>query len=764
MSPRKINEDIQTRYQRAQQLVAGVFTKKVAFNDTLYPHWIGDSDSFWYKQETLSGHHYHVVDAKTGTNSRAFDHDALAKALTKVSGNDVAADKLPLSDLDLIDVQNKIVFTAFNQRWSYEVDSGQCTEQSSHPSGWTLSPDGRKALLVHDNNLWLHDVETGQENALTSDGEKFYRYAGTPTVYGRDEVNTLEAIWSPDSSKVFTQVLDTRDVAIAPPIVEYVPADGSLRPKIRNPDRRMATFADEHIEAYRFLTINLETNSTEFADYPQVPVARPPYVGYFTSRRGWWDTDNRHTYFVDQERGGKRACLVKLDTQTGKTQVLIEDTSDFTVTLTPISHIHMLLTPLPESNELIWYSERSGTAHLYLYELSTGTLKNTITQGDWLVRNILHVDRGRRELTIQTAGRVPKRNPYYCDICRVNMDTGEMTTVLSTDHEYVVCDQRSRLSMPAPEAMGVSPSGNYIVTTSSRVDTVPVSLLLDRDGNTKQTLITADVSGLPENATWPEPVRLTAADGKTAIYGVVFRPSNFDPALSYPVLDCTYNYATPLGSFTNSHATNRFYLLAWAYAELGFITVMIFNRGNEGLRDTVFNSYQDPVLPQEAMRFRTNKEDCVAGIQQLAEQHTYMDLDRVGVVEFGSIPTAVSGLLLYPDFYKVGVSQNAQLDSRLFACIATKDEGYPELEDFAGNLKGKLLLIHGMLEDVMTPAMVFRLVEALQKNNKSFDMLLLPNLGHSSSSYTIKRAWDYVVEHLLGEEPPADFKLESVFG
>ncbi|ARN73808.1 alpha/beta hydrolase family protein [Oceanicoccus sagamiensis] len=164
------------------------------------------------------------------------------------------------------------------------------------------------------------------------------------------------------------------------------------------------------------------------------------------------------------------------------------------------------------------------------------------------------------------------------------------------------------------------------------------------------------------------------------------------------------------------------------------------------------------------MRFRFNKEDCVAGIEQLAARHSYIDLQRVGVVEFCSIPTAVAGLLLYPEFYSVGVSINAQLDSRLFASIGTQDEGYPELADFADRLEGKLLLIHGMLEDVIPPAMCFRLVEALQQANKSFDMLLLPNLGHSCSSYTIQRSWEYVVRHLLGEEPPKGFKLESSFG
>ena len=757
-------DDINTRYQRAQQLMSGVFTKDVAFNTTLYPHWIGDTDRCWYIRQTREGQHFLVLDAKEGRCQAAFDHQALALALSAASDCEVQADNLPLTDLDLGEAPELITFTAFNKRWSYTAATAACQELSINPQGWTLSPDGRQALFVRDHNLWLHELDSGRERPLTDDGEAFYRYAGTPTVYGRNEVNTVEAIWSPDSKRIFTQLLDTRDIAVAPPIVEYVPADGSLRPKIRNPERRMAIFTDEHIEAYRFLTINLEDNSRHFIDYRPCPVLRPPYVGYFSSRRAWWGDDSRHSYFIDHERGGKRAYLVKLDTDTGKAQRLIEESSDFTVNLTPISHMHMLLQPILESNELIWFSERSGYAHLYLYELSTGRFKHAITQGDWLVRNILHLDLARRELFIQTAGRGAGRNPYYCDICRVNIDTGELTTLRSTEQEYMVCDQRSRMSMVDPKAVGVAPSGQYLVTTVSRVDQAPVSLLLDRNGELISTLETADTSGLPDQVSWPEPVMLTAADGATPIYGVVFRPSNFDPEKSYPVLDCTYNYATPVGSFSNNTTNNRHYLSAWAYAELGFIAVMIFNRGNEGLRDVVFNSYQDPVMPQETMRFRSHKEDCVAGIQELAARHSYMDIDRVGVVEFGSIPTAVTGLLLYPDFYKVGVSINAQLDSRLLGCIGTLDEGYPELEDFAGNLRGKLLLIHGMLEDVITPAMMFRLVEALQKNNKSFDMLLLPNLGHGSSSYTIQRSWEYVVEHLLGEEPPVNFKLKTVFG
>ena len=757
-------EEILARYQSAQILEGGVFSKNVAFNTTLFPHWIGDSDCFWYIQETRTGQFYRLVDAMKCTNTMAFNHGMLSNALAKASGKSLAADKLTLTNLDLSMIPNQVNFSAFGKRWTYDHRRESCEEITVNLPQSKLSPDGNKAIFLRDDNLWLHDFITGKEQALTKDGKKFYRYASTPTVYGRDEVVTLEALWSPDSKRVFTQVLDTRNVEVAPPIIQHVPTDGSLRPKIINPDRRVAFSSDEQFEAYRFLTIDVESCEIQYVDYHQCPVFRPPYVGYFTSRRGWWDKDSRHAYFIDQERGGKVARLLKCDTYTGSTRTLIKETSDFSVTLTPISHLHMLLIPLPETNELIWYSERSGYAHLYLHDLETGEMKNPITEGDWLVRNILHTDAKKRELFIQTAGRVKGRNPYYCDIARVNIDTGELTTILSSAHEYVVCDQRSRLSARAPNAAGVSPSGNYVVTTRSRVDEIPISVLLDRNGKELLLLETADVSGLPEKYHWPEPVMLKAADGKTDIYGVVFRPSNFNPHLQYPVLDCTYNYASCVGSFTNNNTGNWHYLSAWAYAELGFITVMIFNRGNEGLRDTTFNTYQDPVIPLEPLRFRFNKEDCVAGIKQLAERHSYIDLTRVGVVEFGSIPTALAGLLIHPNFYTVGVSINALLDFRLFASIATKDEGYPEFEFFADNLRGKLLLIHGMLDDVIPVTMLFRLVEALQKSNKSFDMLLLPNLGHSVNGYTIQRSWDYVVEHLLGAEPPSNFKLSSIFG
>jgi len=196
-------------------------------------------------------------------------------------------------------------------------------------------------------------------------------------------------VWSPDSQRIFTLIIDLRTVEIGPPLVQHVPTDGSLRPKILCPERRQAFPGDKHIEAYQFLTIEVGSGQVQRADYRPCPVMYPPYSGYFTGGRGWWGGDSRHAYFIDQECGGKVLNLVKLDAVTGHTEVLFQETSEFEVSLVPISHTHTLLMPLPDSNELIWFSERVGWGHLYLYEMTTGRLKNPITQGNWVVRNVL---------------------------------------------------------------------------------------------------------------------------------------------------------------------------------------------------------------------------------------------------------------------------------------------------------------------------------------------------------------------------------------
>lgn len=760
--------DLVARYQRAKTLADGAMSKTVAFNTTLYPHWIGDTDSFWYVRQSRHGQTYRLVDAKAATNTPAFDHDKLSGALSAASGEALAADNLPLVDLDFTEAPAQIHFSALNKRWSYSSASDSC--ECLYTLEYTrVSPDGKHALFRREHNLWVRELASGKERALTQDGKRCYVYAETPTAIGvRVPPETVEALWSPDSKKIFTLVMDTRHVERGMPLVEHVPTDGSVRSRIIDPDRRVAYPADEHVDVYRFLSIELKTGNTQFAQTADCPITFLPYMGYFTGHRGWWGIDNRHAYFIEEERGMKAHRLQRMDTETGVVTTIVEERSDHLAMLIPSSHVMPLSMPMPDTNEVIWYSERSGTAHFYLYDTLTGELKHPITQGDWIVRNGLRIDAARRELTFQTAARVEGRIPYFCDICRVNIDTGELTTVLSTDHEYIVCDERSRVSFDCLDqqvAYGVSPSANYIVTTRSRVDEVPVSLLLDRAGRELMVVETADVTGLPDNCLWPEPVMLKAEDGETDIYGVVYRPSNFDPGKTYPVLDCTTGYCSPVGSFTNNGGP-YFHLALWAFAELGFIVVAVFNRGTERLRDRAFNDYINPAFPADPCHLHAlYNNDCVAGIKQLAERIPSMDIDRVGVVEFGHSPRAIVGLFLYPDFYKVGVSIGPDTDQRIKSSMGMdfRDKTPVQLMEMASRLEGKLLIMASMLDRCVPVSMTFRLVDKLYKANKRFDMLILPGERRSlfMDSYLFLRCCDYFVEHLLGLEPPKNITTDK---
>lgn len=765
-------DNMVARYQRAAQLIKPRldWTAKVTFNTTVYPYWIDDTDCFWYERDSEQGIEYRIVDAAKNTNVIAFDHPTLADVLAEATGETIDPQQLPISGVDIYLAPFSVTFTAFDKRWEYDASNATLKEVTAYPKEWAVSPDGQWAAYTKGYNICLRDLNSQEERALTSDGERFYEYAGMPSVYGRREGPSLELRWSPDSTRILTLVTDNRLVEPWPPMVQHVPTDGRLKPVIIDEGLRAGTYGDKHIETYRLLSIDISSGHIQPADYRSCPTFYPPYVGYFSSFRGWWSRDSQYAYFLDLERGGLTGRLVEFDTYTGTCRILIEEKDDVHVTFIPQSHHCTLIHYLPDSNELIWYSERSGWAHLYLYDLSTGTLKNPITQGEWMVRAVLHVDTQRRELVIKTAGRVQGRNPYYCDICRVNIDTGELTPMLSTDHEYVVRDGRCKTGMAyittgidaADNAKGVSPSGNYVVVTRSRVDEMPVSVLLDRDGNELQTVEAGKVNNLPANWQWPEPVVLKAADDKTDIYAVVYRPSDFSPDKSYPVLDCSWGDDIPVGSFTNGTSKNPIYFSAAAYAELGFIAVMVVSRG------TCFRSKAFRADKASSVNFAVNLPDHLAAFKQLAERYPYMDLNRVGLATQTSSVLAAYGVFKYPEFYRVGVCVNPLLDWRLegafleeicCAGISSKEDDKEILYKLVPNLKGKLLLVHGMIDNCAPVAGTFRLIEALQQANKNFDMLLLPNLEHGPSKYVQRRAWDYVVQHLLGEEPPEEYAL-----
>lgn len=783
--PNKLSStnEMEARYQRAQTLLQGMKTNRLVRNDRLVPHWIGTSHYFWYEQALNGGKAFRLVDAKSLTHKPAFDHAALADALSQASQQEVNPNDLPLSHIAIQLQPLRVSFTAFKQHWQFDGASQHCQAIPVTTVGYaeSLSPNGKLIAFTRDHNLWLRELDSGKERALTEEGEALLAYAAPGSTCGISW-SGLNLQWSPDSQRLLTLQKDTRQVNTLP-MVNHLPPDGSLRPQVTHTP--IAYPGDSAIETYRLLAIDINTGNICSANYGAVPGSNAADWGFFTaSRLGWWATDNRHAYFIDQARDAQSVRLVSFDTDTGTTQVLFEETSNTFINLKPESVDAPLHHYLADNQELIWWSERSGWGHLYLYDLTTGELKHPLTQGNWRVRDIVAIDHKRREIWLQTAGRdntnedssTIERNPYWRDICRVNIDTGELSPVILSDHDYIVhSPYRDYGWLPGNASSdpicGIAPNGDYLVTTRTRIDQLPTSLLLDRNGNTLLTLENATLADLPTDWQWPEPVKTTAADGTTALYGVLFKPSDFCKEKQYPVINLIASghgfSAVPHGSFHNGRSFGeRAFFLGLALAELGFIVLVLDSRGTP-LRHKAFHDTCYGWIPSSA-----NSEDHYLTLQQLADRHPFMDLNKVGLFDLNG-QGGMENLSAYPEFYRVGVVHNLQ-DTRLMSSLVESDkyqgiqssldhqQRYPEHAIEAWN--GKLLLIHVMFGGVIPtnpPASTFRLVNALQAANKDFDLLLLPH-ADAEGSYQMRRTWDYFVTHLQESTPPTNFKLTDI--
>ena len=790
-----MNKTMLERYEKAQTLMQGILTNKLVRNDAVFPHWISCTDQsdadrfFWYRRQTVEGKEYRLVDTDTASNTRAFDHHVLAKALSDASyaheePNGSADSEATLKTIDPLNLPLKSIymtkttkgllvhFQALDKYWHFQPSNSELKEVAA-PQDGVLSPDGKKIAFVRDYNIWVRDLSSGTEQALTQDGTKDFKYNYHPWCQHQDT-----PLWSADSQRILFAQLDERQVETLYHVNYGRTTDGSLRPPLT--ERKQALFGDEHIPGLQLYASHVATGHLQEADYPPIPAIFCGNfgVGFFDTKLGWWSTDDRRAYFIDTPRDTRFVRVVEWDTESGGTRVVLEETDEHTVRLRHELTEMPLIVPLPDTEELIWFSERSGWGHLYLYDLNSGELKHQITGasddgGEWLVRNILHVDAEKRELLLQTAARNPEINPYYRDICKVNIDSGALIPLATDDFDYVVHEPRrsnsdiyvafSRLDPTNGRPSGVSPSGQYLVTTRSRVNTVPVSVLIDRDGREILTLETADVSSLPEDWQWPEPVKLKASDNTADIYAVVFRPPDLSSEQSYPVVDFNSSMRNmcglPCGSFANNPFCGTQYYLGAAIAALGFIVVSITGRGTPN-RSKAFYSHH---FGDHA--FSSDLTDRMDGLRQLAERYPYMDLERVGLTgNENPSNNAIYGQLLYSDFYKVTVIQ-CMPDPRFCDMAGNEDLEYagtssktPYPEDCIESFDGKLLLILGM-GSWSAHQPTFMLVDALRKANKDFDMLCIPHIHHGVISYTQRREWDYLVTHLQGAEPPKQFQL-----
>jgi dipeptidyl aminopeptidase/acylaminoacyl peptidase len=463
-----------------------------------------------------------------------------------------------------------------------------------------------------------------------------------------------------------------------------------------------------------------------------------------------WSPDGSQLAYVSTSRDHKHATVRIADAATGAVRTLFEESSP-----TQFESIAGWRILWPE-HEIIWSSERNNWAELYAYDLNSGKLLHSITTGEGPVTGIEHVDERTHSLVVEARGREPNENPYFRHYYRVRLDGSHWTPLTPESGDHFI---------------QMAPDGRYFIDTYSTPETPPAVVLRNATGRIVMSLGHADISRLLATG-WkpPIPIVTTARDGKTKLYGLMFRPTNFDSTAKYPIINNPYPgpQAGSVGSRSFSAARGDHQALA----ELGFVVITVDGMGtpyrSKSFHDTYYGAMgRDNTLP-----------DQVAAMKQLAERYPWIDSTRAGIYGHsgGGFITA-DAMFRYPDFFKVGIAESGNHDQReyeddwgeryqgLLVRNADGTDNYaPEAnQTVAKNLKGHLMLVHGSIDDNVPPYNTYLVAEALIKANKEFDELIIPNVHHgygAASNYMMRRRWDYFVRNLLGAEPPRDYVIQ----
>ena len=721
-------------YARADGLREATRGKVVGMQ--IRPHWLADGNRFWYRADGREGSRtFLLVDAAKGTRNPAFDHARLAEALGKTLGkpqkpNRLAIDNIAFRQEGAVDV------LIDGRSWRFaEADGsikatdplapeaalpqflgGRRPQGPARPSNWSPrgdnSFDRKWAAVVRDQNVILEEKPDGKSTPLTKDGT-------------RDNGYQRGVFWSPDS-KHFVALRTERGDDRKVYLIESTPK-GQLQPKLSSYDYLKPGDKVPITRPHLF----------DAASKKEIPIKDDLFANPYDIEEIHWSPDSSRFTFLFNQRGHQALRVVSVDATTGEAKAIVDESSKTFVDYSQ----KMYLQYLDDKNELIWMSERSGWNHLYLIDSKTGKVKNPITKGEWVVRGVDRVDVPKRQVWFRAAGVHPEQDPYYNHYGRVNLDGTGLVWLTEADGTHDV---------------EFSPGRRFYLDRYSRVDMPPVTeLRRSDDGSLVLMLERADASEL-EASGWRVPERFVAKgrDGKTDIFGVIFRPTNFVASKKYPVIEQIY--AGPQGAFVPKafapvHGVQPL-------AELGFILVQIDGMGtnwrSKAFHDVCWKNLGDAGFP-----------DRILWMKAAAARYPEMDITRVGVYG-GSAggQNAMGALLFHPEFYKVGAADCGCHDNRMDKIWWNEAwMGWPVGPEYAASsnavnahkLQGKLLLTVGELDRNVDPASTMQVVDALIKANKDFDFLVVPGGGHGAGSgpYGERKRRDFFVRHLMGVEP-----------
>lgn len=758
---------------------------KMVFSTSITPRWFKNTDKFWYTWQTSEGTFYYIVDPATASKKLLFDNAKLAAQLTEIVKDPFDAQNIPIQNIKLVndtkfafeikstaDVETKDEKTGKPKKekkvfgFEYDIASGKLTEVKDYktpkpyPRWGSVSPDRKYVVFSKDFNLYYMDMENFEkarkneedstivEHQLTTEGTKDFGFgSGNSDPYATDKEKKKRTgayiLWSPDS-KGFAFIRSNTSKVKDLWVIDIL---ANPRPKLETykyhmpgeseaPVRHLYLF-DMEGKKYR------EIKSAAFKDQ-ELRILNEPYLkknmGDSITHNVWLGTTDKF-YVTRTSRDLKRVdlCVAPVAADTLKT--LVEERLNTYVETRPLQLIN-------GGKEFIQWSERSGWAHLYLYD-ENGTLKNPITSGEYHVEEVVAVDPVQRVVYFTANAKEKGENPYYTHQYRVNFDGSGLKLLNAGDFNH---------------AADVSDNGKYFVNNYSRVNTVPKSALYDNTGRKIMDLEETDLSPLfAAGYKFPELFKVKAGDGVTDLYGVMYKPFDFDSTKKYPIIE--YVYPGPQTEAVNASWTKGMDRVD-RLAQFGFIVITVGNRGGHPARSKWYHNYGYGNLRDYGL------EDKKVVIEQLAAKHPFINMDKVGIHgHSGGGFMSTAAMLVYPDFFKVAVSSAGNHENNIYnrwwseqhhgvlETISEKGDttfkyNIDKNSEVAKNLKGHLMLVTGDIDNNVHPGNTLRMVNALIRANKRFDMLMLPGQRHGfgdMTEYFFWRMGDYFTRHLIGD-------------